>query len=199
MELDLLDNSDKDTTDNNGRTSIKRASFSSKVSQNKRDLNFEQILNENGGLPEPGESLLIKTNGLSDTGSIFEAMNNTGTVDELYISTWIISRYNIDYIAEKIDTGNIKKLVFIISVRQKQLKKADYAHMIEEFQKRDAIQYRVCNCHAKTFSAKIGNNYYTVTGSGNWTKNPRIENYIIINQFEPFEHNKEWMEEQLNV
>ena len=192
------ESNDSLVNDNNGRFSIRKSSFGKVINKTKRDLTFQEILEQNGGLPRPSEILLIKSNGCSDTGGIFEAITKTGIVQEMYLSTWIISRLNIDYICEQVDSGNLKSLVFVISVRQKQLKKSDYAHMIEEFKKRPQIKIRVCNCHAKTFSAKVGDNYYTVTGSGNWTKNPRIENYIVMNQIEPFEHNKEWMEEMIN-
>ena len=183
--------------DNNVRMSIRRASFTKKVTQTKRNIGFAEILEENGGLPKKGECLLIKSNGTSDVGSLFNCISETGIIEEMYLSTWIISRSNIEYICKQIDEGKIKTLTFIISVRQKQLKKSDYAFMVEEFSKRPAIKFRVCNCHAKTFSCKVGENYYTATGSGNWTKNPRIENYILINDIEPFLHNKEWMSELL--
>lgn len=186
---------DSIVSDNNGRMSIRRAQFTRKINQNKRNIGFGEILEENGGLPGIDECLLIKSDGCSDTGSIFHHIAETGTIDEMYLSTWIISRTNIDYLCEQVDKGIIKSLVFIISTRQKQLKKSNYAHMIEEFQKRPQIKFKVCNCHAKTFSAKVGKNHYTVTGSGNWTTNPRIENYIVINSIEPFLHNKEWMSE----
>lgn len=197
-ELFTPTESDKSiVNDSNGRMQIRRGSFSKKVTQNKRNLTFKEILDSNGGLPLKEECVLIKSTGCSDTGSIFHYMLNDGKCDELHLSTWIISRNNIGYICDNIDNGNIKLLSFIISVRQKQLKKADYAYMVEEFKKRDQINFRVCNCHAKTFSAKIGNDYYTVTGSGNWTKNPRIENYMITNDKNIFDFNKEWMGELL--
>ena len=185
--------------DNNGRMSIRRASFTRKVTQNKRNIGFAEILKENGGLPKKGECLLIKSNGTSDTGSLFHCMAQTGTIEEMYLSTWIISRSNIDYICEQVDKGKIKSLTFIVSTRMNQMSggsgKATYAYLVESFQKRPQIKFRTCNCHAKTFSCKIKDNYYTSTGSGNWTKNPRIENYILINDIEPFLHNKEWMSE----
>lgn len=188
--------------DNNGKMSIRRAAFTRKVTQSKRNLGFQEILNQNGGLPDHGECLLIKSNGTSDTGSLFQSISHTGTVEELYLSTWIISRLNIDFLCEQVDKGNIKSLTFIVSVRMTQMSggsgKATYAHLVEEFQKRPQIKFRVCNSHAKTFSCKVANNYYTCTGSGNWTKNPRIENYILINDKEPFLHNKEWMSELID-
>lgn len=199
MTTDLFNpHSEKISSENNGAVSIRRASFNKHIDQSKRNLSFKSILDDRGGLPKKNECVLIKSNGCSDTGSIFEYMCGTGVVDEMYLSTWIISRTNIDYLCEKIDEGGIKSLVFIISVRQKQLKKSNYAHLIEQFQlRKKTARYKVCNCHAKTFSCKIGDNYYTVTGSGNWTKNPRIENYIILNDKEVFLHNKEWMIEML--
>lgn len=181
-------------SDSNGRTSIRRTGFTKSINTNKRNLGFAEILKENGGLPDTNECLLIKSNGASDTASLFHCMLQQDKCTELYLSTWIISRDNIDYICREFDDGNIDNINFIISVRQKQLKKSNYAHMVEQFQKRD-IKFRVCNCHAKTFSAKIGENYYTVTGSGNWTRNPRIENYMITNDKDIFDFNKEWMSE----
>jgi len=187
-------------TDNNGAMSIRRSSFKKHIDQNKRNEGFKAILDENGGLPAHDEALFIKSKGCSDTVGIFQYMiDNMGICNEIYLSTWIISRTNIDYICELIDNGSIESLKFVISVRQKQLKKSNYARMIEEFGKRsDVAKYRVVNSHAKTFSARFGVNYYTVTGSGNWTKNPRIENYIVLNDKDAFDHNKDWMEGVIN-
>lgn len=192
---DLFNPTIAETSDTNGRLSIRRSAFNKKISRTKRNIGFEEIISENGGLPSKNECLLIKSNGTSDTGGLLHCMLQTGICNELYIATWIISRDNIDYICEQIDAGNIQNLVFVISTRQKQLKKSNYAHMVEQFSKRPQAKYRVVNCHAKTFSAKIDDNYYTATGSGNWTKNPRIENYIITNDFCIFDFNKEWMNE----
>jgi hypothetical protein len=187
--------------DDNGSISMRRVSFSKTITQNKRNLRFKEILDKNGGLPAKDECLMIKSNGCSDTGSIFQYMIDQGTCKALYLSTWIISRTNIGYICKHIDNGNIVNLTFIISVRMKQMSggsgRATFNHLIEEFQKRDQVNLKVCNCHAKTFSAQIDDNYYTVTGSGNWTKNPRIENYTVTNDKDIFYFNKDWMSELL--
>lgn len=184
--------------DSNGRASIRKTAFGKKVNLNKRNEEFKKILAEAGGLPKPNEILSFKSSGTSDTGSIFHAMMDIhGSCDTLYLSTWIIGRQHIEYLAEKVKEDNIKQLNFIISIRQKELKKADYAYMIETFMELPSVRYRVCNSHAKTFSAKFGENYYTCIGSGNWTKNPRIEHYMILNDKDAYLHNQEWMEELL--
>ena len=183
--------------ESNGRATTAKTIFGNKVNLNKRNETFKEILAETS-LPAPGEILSFKSAGTSDTGSIFHAMmDELGQCDELNLSTWIIGRQHLEWLTEQVDTGMVKRLNFIISIRQKELKKADYAYMIEEFSTRDNIKYRVCNSHAKTFCAKFADDYYTCIGSGNWTKNPRIEHYMILNDRSIFEHNRSWMQELL--
>lgn len=160
-----------------------------------RNDNFANIV-DGCGLPLMDEMLLIKTNGASDCGSVFEYINKEN-VTELYLSTWVISRENIDQLMRWFDSGN-KTFVFILSTRLRELKKSNYAYLIEKFNERKHLDFRlrVCNCHAKTFSVKTESaNYYSVTGSANWTENPRIENYIILNNKDNFDFNKDWMED----
>ena len=176
MNYELLGESQTDSivSDNNGRSSIRKSSFGKKVRMNKRDDYTDELIKEFGGLPKENETLMLKTIGLSDTGSIMRSFLRENIIDELYIATWIISRQNIDAIIDAIDNGKIKQLVFVISNRQRQLKKADYAYLVEQFKERENIKFRVVNSHAKTFSFSSNNDYYTVVGSGNWTTNPRI-------------------------
>lgn len=184
--------------ESNGRATTAKTSFNKVVNLNKRNENFKEIISEANGFPGHQEILTFKSTGTSDTGSIFHSMmEQYGNCDELNLSTWIISRQNIEYLYQNINNGKIKQLNFIISIRQKELKKADYAYMIENFIGNPKIKYRVCNSHAKSFSAKFGDNYFTCIGSGNWTKNPRIETYMILNDKNIFLHNREWMAELL--
>lgn len=181
--------------DSNGKAMIRKGSWRKSLKTKNRDADFEEIIQEIGGLPKQHEYQLYKSNGLSDTGSIFKHIARQGKIDTLYLSTWIISRSNIDFLIEQIRSENTKQIVFIVSTRLKQLKKSDYAYLVEQFkQYPERIKFRVCNSHAKTFSVNdFEGNYYTVTGSGNWTENPRIENYIILNDKFAYDHNKDWM------
>lgn len=169
--------------ENNGLFSIRRGSFKKTSRVLNRDLAFADAINENGGMPKNEEMVLIKTTGMSDTGSIFRYLLSNQNLDELYLSTWIISRPNIDCIINAIKEGKLKRCTFVVSIRLKQLKKSDYAYLVEQFlNHKDKINFKVCNSHAKTFSVSdFKGNKYTITGSGNWTENPRIENYIVLN------------------
>lgn len=150
-------------------------------------------------MPNANECVLIKTNGCSDTGSIFQHILDRHKCNTLYLSTWIISRNNIDILTNALDDGRLKKLYFVVSKRLKELKKSDYAHLTEQLNNRkDKAFYKIFNSHAKTFSVSTEDgNYFTVSGSGNWTENPRVENYTIFNDIDIFNHSKEWMTEML--
>lgn len=182
---------------NNGLASARKANYKSEIKRTNRDLSFEEIINEIGGMPKPNEIISIKTNGCSDTGSIFRNIIKNRNCDTLYLATWIISKENIDTICSALDDGRLNKIVFVCSTRMDELKKAHANHLKEEFLKRkNKCFFKICNSHAKTFSiSDFNGNYYTVTGSGNWTENQRIENYLILNNKDIFLHNKEWMED----
>ena len=195
MGLFDLETEETNINDNNGKMSIRKNSYKKIARIENRDEYFSDEMNP-VKMPNPSEVVCIKTNGLSDAGSIFRYILNTEKVDELYLSTWVISRENIAELVKAIEDGKINKLCFVVSVRLQQLKKSVYAYLVEEFEKhQDKIFYKVCNSHAKGFSVKTEKNYYTVIGSGNWTENPRIENYIIHNDLGIFNFNKDWIED----
>lgn len=182
---------------NNGIASANKSNYKSEVKRISRDAEFAELLKDVGGMPKDGEIISIKTNGLSDTGSIFRHLVKQKPYNELYLATWIISRENIDSICEALDSGRLSRLVFVCSTRMDELKKAHANHLKEEFLKRkDKVFFKICNSHAKTFCiTDFEGNYYNVTGSGNWTENPRIEYYLIVNSKPVTDHCKYWMED----
>ena len=193
--MGLFDLEEEDTiiNDNNGKMSVRASSYKKIAKIDNRNEYFNENVLQ---MPSMHECLCIKTNGLSDTGSIFNHIINNHKCNELYLSTWIISRENIDMIINALKSGKLNKVYFVISVRLKQLKKSNYAHLIEQFtEHKDKCFFKVCNSHAKIFSLSTDKDYFTVIGSGNWTQNPRIENYIIHNDINIFDFNKDWITE----
>lgn len=173
--------------------------FKKQIKKTDRNESFNELINSVGGLPLKNECVLIKTNGCSDTGSIFQHILDKENCNELFLSTWIISRTNLEIITKALDNGKLKKIYFVVSKRLKEIKKSDYAFLVEQLnQRKEKAIYKIFNSHAKTFSVSTENgNYYTVSGSGNWTENPRVENYVIFNDKKIFKHSKEWMTEML--
>lgn len=163
----------------------------------KRDDACEVLLKEKGGFPNPNEYYAFKTSGETDAGSFFTyALRNWESIDEMYLATWTISRYNVGRIVEAVNSGQLKRLTFIISNTMKPANPALFNHLISQMKELQNVTIKEAPSHAKTFSISDGKgNFVTVSGSANWSENPRIENYLIFNDVDLFNHHKEWMSE----
>lgn len=181
---------------------LKGDSISSKKEQRRlmRDTNCYESLKS---FPENGEMCSFVSKGLSDAGSfLFAFYKCEGAIDEAIVVTWTISKSNIIKLLDYVDEGKIKKLTVLINdgLLKTNSTKPIYAFMRLEFDKRkDKISYAVANSHAKIqmYKSESGK-FTTVSGSGNWSGNPRIENYVIIGGESVFDYNKKWVEEIVN-
>jgi hypothetical protein len=161
-----------------------------------RNQSCKKILMENNGFPKQGEILAIKTNGTSDAGSFFtNAIEHFGIIEEMYLATWTISKSNINRLKESIANGKLLKLIMVVSSTLKAANPGLYSLLILSLKDFPNVQIKEVNSHAKTFSFKCVENYITISGSANWSENPRIENYLLINSLSLYEHHQEWMEE----
>ena len=165
-----------------------------------RNENCQALIKSGGGFPQNDEIMNLVSSGASDTGGFFTALlEEFGTIDEMYLSTWTISMQNVNRLIDAYDNGQIKKLTFLINdgLLKTNSTKAIWGAINDLFSKRN-IPYRAVNSHAKIFCVRCGERYLTISGSGNWSENPRIENYFIIGGKESFCFNKKWQLEQLN-
>ena len=187
-------------------TNIKCAARSEKSKAKKelkfiqRNANCSELIRYAGGFPEDGEIMQFLSNGASDTGGFFSALlEEYGCIDEMYLSTWTISMANVHRIIEAIDSGRLKQLYFLINdgLLKTNSTKAIWGAIHNLFTQR-GIKFKAVNSHSKIFCCKMGSKYVTISGSGNWSENPRIENYILVGGEKSFNFNKAWMLDLLN-
>lgn len=164
--------------------------------QTTRDNNFNVLMQDFGGFPNENQYFAIKTNGTSDCGSIFSyILEEWNEINEMYLATWTISKQNIKRLKEAIESGKLKELTLVFSSTLKGANPALYASLVGALKQFDNVKLKEINSHAKTFSVTNGKDFITVTGSANWSENPRIENFLILNDKNLFEHHKDWMSE----
>jgi hypothetical protein len=164
--------------------------------QTTRDDNFNALMKDFGGLPTADKYFAIKTNGTSDCGSIFSyILQEWSEITEMFLATWTISKQNIKRLKEAIESGKLKELTLIFSSTLKPANPALYASLVGSLKEFENVKLKEINSHAKTFSVTNGEEFITVTGSANWSENPRIENFLILNDKTLFNHHKEWMSE----
>lgn len=156
-----------------------------------------QILESIGGIPQQGQFVDVLANGQSNAGGFYEAIRDRWSrVEKLTLATWIINKDYIDMLFADLDSGKLGELVFVISNRMGQIGKGHAPNF--NVLKSKAIAhprctFRVANSHAKVFAMTNGTDYITVSGSGNWSENPRLENYCISNDKQRFEFHLSWM------
>lgn len=178
-----------------------KRTFKQELKFSLRNDNLHNILKSCGGLPQNNEIINFVSDGTSDTGGFFsEILREFGIIDEMYLSTWTISRENVMRILKAFDGGQIKHFEFLINngLLKTNSTKAIWGLINDEFKERN-IKFRAVNSHAKIFCVRCGDRFITVSGSGNWSENPRIENYFIIGGEDTFNFNKKWMQELLII
>ena len=172
----------------------------SDLRQSTRDCNFKELIDDLGGFPKKNTYFAIKTNGTSDCGSILSyTLNSWESIDEMYLATWTISKQNISRLRLAIESGKLKKLTMVFSSTLKGANPALYASLVGSLKQFENVNLKEINSHAKTFSITNGKDFLTVSGSANWSENPRIENFLLLNDKDLFAHHKDWMSELTNL
>jgi len=183
------------TTEKGNSKAIKRE-IKEQFKLSTRNAGARKIIEDKGGLPENKNYLAIKTSGETDAGSFFSyALEEWEEITEMYLATWTISISNIKRITYALESGKLKKLVMVFSSTLKAANPSLYSRLVSSLIDFPNVKLKEINSHAKTFSISNGKDFITISGSANWSKNPRIENYLILNDKELFEHHKEWMSE----
>lgn len=183
-------------------SAVRRKSKAKAIALMKKE-EARQIIENVGGWPNQGESVSIITNGQSNAGGFFEVMlDQCGEIEILALSTWIINRRYIEIIIDATKNGKIGELIFVLSNRMSQLGKGhlpNFNFLKTYLPELENASFRVAKTHAKVYSMKTKKGCITVSGSGNWSENPRIENYEIINDEELFKFHYDWMKTICNA
>ena len=100
----------------------------------------------------------------------------SGPIEEIYISTYSINIRVIDALVRLVDTGQVKQVVFFISDSIKSLQRKVYDHLRAIVENKPLRVIYAWN-HSKIMAIKSGENYFNVTGSGNFSENAQHEQY----------------------
>ena len=111
---------------------------------------------------------------------------------DLYLCTYAIYEFPIRQILLAQEAGQLSSVHMIIDSRAR-IRNASTL----------ALAQNICNkislkaCHAKVMVLRYGNEYVSLIGSQNWTKNPRIETGMCTRQSIIGQFHIDWMEKVL--
>ncbi|MEI6061155.1 MAG: hypothetical protein WCR72_10625 [Bacteroidota bacterium] len=146
------------------------------------DHRIESIKNLVGQLPRDNEIFFLWTvKSFNAFTFIPFVIKETGTIDELTISTYSISMRIIDALMKLIDNKKVLKVHLLVSETLPYRLPKVFDHLQAITSHREEITVSYGWNHSKIALIHSGGNYLVVEGSGNFGENAQHEQYIFYN------------------
>jgi hypothetical protein len=152
----------------------------------------------NNELPKKDELIYIITQAKFNQFAFTLAVLEKEEIEKLYISSYNV-KIDLLKALEFLLKDRIKycKLIITWSIKARSPEVYNYITKLKKLKNFDVVY---CDNHSKISCIKTKNNYYIVSGSGNFTAtNTKMENYTITNDRELYKFYTDWFEEQKNL
>ncbi|MHA1302978.1 MAG: hypothetical protein ACTSPI_04675 [Candidatus Heimdallarchaeaceae archaeon] len=124
---------------------------------------------------------------------IINALERYGVIDELYIATYRISYKSLLNFKHMIEEQMIEEMYLLVNNAFETLMR-DKAKVIIDMDKQlNEFHLISRHSHAKVTLIRCKNKHIVIQGSGNYSENPKIEQYTIIEDKNVFDFHKEWI------
>lgn len=124
---------------------------------------------------------------------ILQAVKQFGTIKHLYIATYSINIKAFSIICNLMDEGLVENWTLVINCNMKFQMRGKDVYLLEEEKKRPNFNIIKKYSHAKVTLIEQENRKIVITGSGNYSENPKIEQYTINKDDGLFKFHRGWM------
>jgi phosphatidylserine/phosphatidylglycerophosphate/cardiolipin synthase-like enzyme len=107
---------------------------------------------------------------------------------ELYITTYALREFAVRQMVLAIEKGLIKNVHMLLDYRAQRRTPDVY-----QFAQNNFTNIKLTSVHAKVCVLKAVDKCITITGSANWTQNPRIESGVITDDYNVGMFNINWI------
>lgn len=157
---------------------------------------LEKISNLNDliRIPQEGEIFFLHTEKAFNAFTFIPWLAKLHFIEELYASTYSISRRVVEALQELQQNGRIGKITLLIS--DSMVKRNPVTiDVLEGVAKHNAnFQVKYYWNHSKVCLIKAGDFHLILEGSGNWSENAQLEQYILANSEEIYNFRKTMFE-----
>jgi hypothetical protein len=146
------------------------------------------------GLPDKYEQLRLITTHPFNSISIVDYISKSEIIEDAIFVIFAINQSAARMLINMKESGRILKAKFIIS----SIRNAGHVSksLAVDMLKEHFTDLIYVNSHAKISLLKTNkDNYYNIEGSGNFSFNGRLEQYIIDNDIELYDFSKDWIKE----
>lgn len=152
------------------------------------------------GPPEPGHQLHIISAAKFDFWTWIPVLLRwIGPTETLWLSTWTVSRPNVDELFELMDAGQIGCCNFLTGTYFKRRESAVAHKLIDGLQRRPPSRFAALQNHAKVTLLGAGDYWLSIESSANLTANPRLEQYVLTNDRTLYDWHCEWMRDAFDL
>ena len=145
------------------------------------NFHFQKLKNLKGyKMPEKNEISFIITLMSFNAFTFIPHILKTEKIISLNFSTFNLSKGVILALGDFITSGAISE-AFILIHQMMKYEHHDIIEILELYKNHLPVTYKETRNHSKINCIQTENNFYIISGSGNFSNNANIEQYIIIN------------------
>lgn len=173
---------------------VKSSSFTAKylLAHYEKVENLERNLSR---LPSPEEFFFLQTSKQFNAFTFIPFILKTESIKELFASTYSISVRVVESLMELHDRGMIEKITLLVSDSLIKRNPVTIDKIEALANARANMEVKYTWNHSKITLAETQSGFYIIEGSGNWSENAAIEQYIFANSKGLFDFRKEIFEQ----
>lgn len=157
-------------------SSAKIVDFTDKIEVDEL-MRFDVVNGLNFDLPKKDESVFFITSKVISLLDVVHYIETVcGQIEKAIFYVYTINDKGARYISDLSNRTELKLIISDLMNSQRQKER-----VISDVLEKGNVNFVFCHNHAKLMSIKIGDNYYTLTGSMNAGNNARVETLQIYN------------------
>ncbi|MCO4303205.1 phospholipase D-like domain-containing protein [Riemerella anatipestifer] len=154
-----------------------------------KHLERVENLNQLVRIPQEGEVFFLQTEKAFNAFTFIPWIAKLHFIEELYASTYSISRRVVEALQELQQNGRVGKVTLLISDSMPKRNPLTI-DVLEGVCKHNNFNVKYFWNHSKICLLKIDGFHLVLEGSGNWSENAQLEQYVLANSKEVFEFRK---------
>ena len=147
-------------------------------------------------LPEEGEAIHVVSAGIFDYWTLIPVIAKLldEPITQSRFSTWAMTMPVCQQFTAMMDAGELGDCGFLADRSLQRMQGPVYAALATRFNAA-SMPLRMTNCHAKVALIKTATRSIAMEGSANFTNNPRIEQFCVMNDQSVYDFHFKWMQE----
>jgi len=137
---------------------------------------------------------IITQKNISPYAFLLDAIEKHNAIDDLTVVTYRVSEKAANNFKYMVEAGLVKKFTLLVNDNYEVLMKDKASILLDLDNENDNFKLIQKNSHAKITLINAGNEYYVISGSGNYSNNPKIEQYTVLKDKELYDFHKGWIE-----